>query len=68
MIKHTRRGPTGYEVTFRYYAPQATRVQIKGEWYFERPSELPQLAGAPDYAAAENQAFTWREYPHERYP
>jgi hypothetical protein len=57
VIKHTRRGPTGYEVTFRCYAPQATRVQIGGEWYFERPSELPRLAVTPDYTAAENQSL-----------
>jgi hypothetical protein len=52
VIKHARRGPTGYEVTFRYYAPHATRVQIGGEWHFERRNELPQLAGTPDYTAA----------------
>ncbi len=49
VIQHTRRGPTGYEVTFRYYDGQATRVQIKGEWYFERPGDLPELASTPDY-------------------
>jgi len=48
-IKHTDRGPTGYTVTFRYYAPDAKRVQIKGEWSFERPSTLPQLASTPDH-------------------
>ncbi|WP_427918830.1 alpha/beta hydrolase-fold protein [Streptomyces sp. cg40] len=47
-IKHTRKGPTGYEVTFRYYAPKASRVQLKGEWYFERPSTLPQRLTTPD--------------------
>jgi enterochelin esterase-like enzyme len=31
-VIHT--GPTGYEVTFRYYAPNAVRVRIRGEWYF----------------------------------
>ena len=26
--------PTGYYVTFRYSAPDATRVRIRGEWSF----------------------------------
>jgi enterochelin esterase-like enzyme len=47
VVQHTKRGPTGYEVTFRYYAPRASRVQIKGEWSFERPSELAQRASTP---------------------
>jgi hypothetical protein len=33
-VVHTRAGPTGYEVTFRYYDPAATRVRLRGEWYF----------------------------------
>src|SRR5579871_3704862 len=33
-VRWTGRGPTGYQVTFSYYAPSATSVQIKGEWYF----------------------------------
>ncbi len=33
-VVHTGIGPTGYEVTFRYYDPTATNVRIKGEWYF----------------------------------
>lgn len=33
-VVHTGTAPTGYEVTFRYYDPTATRVRIKGEWYF----------------------------------
>jgi enterochelin esterase-like enzyme len=49
VVRHTGKGPTGYEVTFRYYAPAAKRVQLKGEWYFERPSELPQRLTGPDY-------------------
>lgn len=47
-VKHTGKAPTGYEVTFSLYAPDADRVQIKGEWYFERPSELSQKAGTPE--------------------
>ncbi|MDT7847539.1 alpha/beta hydrolase-fold protein [Streptomyces justiciae] len=49
LVRHTRRGPTGYEVTFRYHAPKATRVQLKGEWYFERPSMLTQRLTSPDH-------------------
>jgi enterochelin esterase-like enzyme len=47
VVKHTGKAPTGYTVTFRYYDKTATRVQIKGEWSFERPSELEQVAGSP---------------------
>lgn len=47
VVKHTGKAPTGYTVTFSLYAPSADRVQIKGEWYFERPSELPLLAATP---------------------
>ncbi len=34
QVIHTGTGPTGYEVTFRYYDPTATSVRIKGEWFF----------------------------------
>ncbi len=49
VVKHTGQAPTGYEVTFRLSAPKAKSVQIKGEWSFERPSDLKQLASTPDY-------------------
>jgi enterochelin esterase-like enzyme len=49
VIKHTEMGPTGYEVTFRYYDPHATRVQVRGDWYFESPFALPELAGTPGH-------------------
>ena len=39
QVIHTGRQPTGYTVTFRYYAPTATSVQIKGEWYFSSPAQ-----------------------------
>jgi enterochelin esterase-like enzyme len=39
QVTHTGRGPTGYKVTFRYFDPSATSVQIKGEWYFSSPSQ-----------------------------
>ena len=31
--------PTGWYVTFRYEAPDATRVRIRGEWSFSKPFE-----------------------------
>ncbi len=48
-LRHTGKAPGGYEVTFRYYAPHAARVQIKGEWYFEDPGALPSLASTPGH-------------------
>jgi len=33
-VIRTGTAPTGYEVTFRYYDPSATTVQVRGEWYF----------------------------------
>jgi hypothetical protein len=33
-VIHTGTGPTGYEVTFRYYDPGAARLRIRGEWFF----------------------------------
>ena len=38
-VTRTGTGPTGYTVTFRYYDPSATQVQVKGEWYFSNPQE-----------------------------
>jgi enterochelin esterase-like enzyme len=38
-VTRTGSGPTGYTVTFRYDDPAATRVQIKGEWYFSDPQD-----------------------------
>jgi hypothetical protein len=38
QVVHTGTGPTGYEVTFRYYDPSATSVRIRGEWFFSSPS------------------------------
>jgi enterochelin esterase-like enzyme len=34
QITRTNRGPTGYEVTFRYDNPTATSVLIEGDWSF----------------------------------
>jgi enterochelin esterase-like enzyme len=49
VIKHTAAPPTGYTVTFRLRAPNAKRVQIRGEWFFERPSELSSIASTADH-------------------
>lgn len=62
-VDHTGQAPTGYTVTFRYANPAAQRVQIKGEWSFERPSELPQIAPTPDHPVIEGQGLMpadWR--------
>jgi enterochelin esterase-like enzyme len=56
-VNHTGIAPTGYSVTFRYINPTAKKVQIKGEWSFARPSELPQLAPTPDHEIIEGQAL-----------
>ncbi|MDA0168392.1 Ig-like domain repeat protein [Solirubrobacter taibaiensis] len=32
VITHTGTAPTGYTVTFRFYAPAATGVKVRGEW------------------------------------
>src|SRR4051794_29439082 len=34
QVTHTGTAPTGYEVTFRIADPAATRMRIKGEWFF----------------------------------
>jgi len=39
QVRHTGTAPTGYEVTFRYYDPTATTVQIRGEWFFSSPAD-----------------------------
>jgi enterochelin esterase-like enzyme len=62
-VIHTGRGPTGYKVVFRFYAPHATRVQIKGEWSFERPSELPQLASTPGHPVQTPGLLPWQWKP-----
>ena len=33
-VTHTGTAPTGYSVTFRVYDPTATRMRIRGEWFF----------------------------------
>ena len=56
-VVHTGQGPTGYSVTFRYRDPSAQRVQIRGDWYFARPGDLPQLAATPDHPVIEGQGL-----------
>lgn len=33
-VYRSEKSPTGFYVTFRYYAPEAKRVQISGDWLF----------------------------------
>src|SRR4051794_5229561 len=47
QVIRTGTGPTGYKVVFKFYAPNAERVQIKGEWSFARPSELDPYTSTP---------------------
>ena len=70
-VTHTGKAPTGYTVTFRYANPTAKQVQIKGEWFFARPGELPQIAATPDHPVIEGQALLpadWRpgDFPLQR--
>src|SRR6266700_2710191 len=48
-VTHTGKAPTGYTVTFRYWSPKATRVQIQGEWYFARSSAMSWITPTPGY-------------------
>jgi enterochelin esterase-like enzyme len=56
-VVHTGRGPTGYSVTFRYANPAAKTVRVRGDWFFERPGELAQLAASPDHPVIEGQGI-----------
>ena len=47
IVTHTGTAPTGYEITFRYSAPTATAVSIKGGWSF---SSLDNVASDPTNA------------------
>src|ERR1700742_56825 len=38
QVVHTGTAPTGYTVTFRFFDPSATTVQIRGEWFFSNPA------------------------------
>jgi enterochelin esterase-like enzyme len=39
QVTYTGAAPTAYTVTFRYYDPSASRVQVNGEWYFSAPQD-----------------------------
>jgi enterochelin esterase-like enzyme len=39
LVQHTGKALTGYVVTFRYWDPTATKVQITGEWSFSSPAQ-----------------------------
>ncbi len=57
QVTHTGTAPTGYTVTFRYANPTAKSVLIKGDWSFERPSELTQLAPTASHPVVEGQGL-----------
>ncbi len=67
-VIHTGKAPTGYAVTFRHVNPAAQKVQIKGEWYSARPSELSQLAGTPDRPVIEGQGLLPRDWQPGDFP
>lgn len=63
QVVHTGTAPTGYTVTFRYANASAKKVQIRGDWSFERPSELSQIAATPDHPIIEGSGLLpaqWR--------
>jgi enterochelin esterase-like enzyme len=71
-VMHTSLGPTGYTVTFRYYAPDATRVRIRGEWYFTSPAtttptatdgRLPEQWKVGDFPAFYPNSFATGAWP-----
>ena len=45
-VVHTGAPPTGYDVTFRYYDPGATTVQLRGEWFFSNAAETTTTSSA----------------------
>ena len=68
QVTHTAKGPTGYTVTFRYANPNAKRVQIKGEWFFARPGDLPQMAATPDHPVIEGQGLLPKDWQPGDFP
>jgi hypothetical protein len=67
-VTHTGKGPTGYTVTFRYSNPTAKKVQIKGQWYFARPSELSQITPTPGYPVFEGQGLLPKDWQPGDFP
>src|SRR3954454_602247 len=45
-VTHTGTAPTGYTVTFRIYDPTATRMRIRGEWFFSGGSDTTTTSSA----------------------
>jgi enterochelin esterase-like enzyme len=48
QVVHTGVAPTGYEVTFRIADPAATRMRIKGEWYFSNAADIAAVSAPPN--------------------
>ncbi|WP_028067583.1 alpha/beta hydrolase-fold protein [Solirubrobacter soli] len=45
-VTHTGTGPTGYTVTFRISDPTATRMRIRGEWFFSSAADTTTTTSA----------------------
>src|SRR3954447_19764449 len=45
-VTHTGTAPTGYTVTFRVYDPAATRMRIRGEWFFSGVADTTTTSSA----------------------
>src|SRR3954469_17583045 len=45
-VVHTGTAPTGYTVTFRIYDPSATRMRIRGEWFFSGVADTTTTSSA----------------------
>jgi enterochelin esterase-like enzyme len=45
-VTHTGTAPTGYTVTFRIYDPTATRMRIRGEWFFSSAADTTTTTSA----------------------
>ncbi|WP_062529234.1 alpha/beta hydrolase-fold protein [Demequina rhizosphaerae] len=48
VLTRTDAGPTGYEVTFRFDAPDATAVSLTGDVYFTDPAHINPFTFASD--------------------
>jgi enterochelin esterase-like enzyme len=67
-VTHTGKAPTGYTVTFRYWAPKAKRVQIQGEWYFARPSAMLWITPTPDYPTLQGPGLLPKDWQPGDFP
>src|SRR3954469_24961684 len=45
-VTHTGTAPTGYTVTFRVFDPAATRMRIRGEWFFSGVTDTTTTSSA----------------------